>query len=220
MPHLHRDDEVFVLDLGNTENRLHPDWITDVNTKLDEVETTEGPRALVTTATGKYWSNGLDLEWITTNTHELATHLDDVHRLLARLLALPVPTVAALQGHTFAAGAMLALAHDFRVMREDRGFFCLPEVDLNIPFTPGMSALVQAKLPPKTAHETMTTGRRYTGITAMAADIVNATAGEDKVLTTALEIARPLAGKPAHTLGTIKTRMYAATLDALRDTTL
>lgn len=220
MPHLRRDGEVFVLDLGDTENRLHPDCLAEINTKLDEVEVTEGPRALVTTATGKYWSNGLDLEWISSNTHKLAAHLDDVHRLLARLLALPVPTVAALQGHAFAAGAMIALAHDFRVMREGRGFFCLPEVDIDIPFTPGMSALVQAKLPPKTAHETMTTGRRYTAITAIAADIVNATAGEDNVLTTALEIVRPLAGKPARTLGTIKTRMYAATLDALRDTTL
>jgi Delta3-Delta2-enoyl-CoA isomerase len=45
MPHLHRDDEAFVLDLGNTENRLHPDRIADINTKLDQVEATESPRA-------------------------------------------------------------------------------------------------------------------------------------------------------------------------------
>ena len=63
-----------------------------------------------------------------------------VHELLARLLEIGVPTVAAIQGHAFAAGAMLALAHDERVMRADRGWSCLPEVDINIPFTPGMSA--------------------------------------------------------------------------------
>jgi enoyl-CoA hydratase/carnithine racemase len=70
-----------------------------------------------------------------------------VQALFARVLGVGVPSVAALQGHTFAAGAMLALAHDQRVMRADRGFFCLPEVDIKIPFTRGMAALIAARLP-------------------------------------------------------------------------
>ncbi len=142
----------------------------------------------------------------------------DVHAVLARLLALPVPTVAAVQGHAFAGGAMLALAHDFRVMRADRGFFCLPEVDINIPFTRGMSGLIQGKLTPRTAHEAMTTGRRYGGTDALAEGIVDAVAHEDDVLSSAIELARPLAGKAGPTLGIIKSRMYPVALDALRDT--
>ena len=43
-------------------------------------------------------------------------------------------------------------------MREDRGYYCLPEVDIRIPFTPGMDALLKARLTPPTAHEAMTTG--------------------------------------------------------------
>ena len=96
---------------------------------------------------------------------------------------------------------MLALAHDFRVMRADRGFFCLPEVDINIPFTRGMSGLIQGKLTQKTAHEAMTTGRRYGGTDALAAGIVDAVAHEDDVLSSAIELARPLAGKAGPTLG-------------------
>lgn len=217
MPSLRRVDEVFLLDLGDTENRLHPDWLRGVNRALDEVEAADGPRALVTTATGKFWSNGLDLEWISKNADQLQPHLVEVHRLLARMLALPVPSVAAVQGHAFAGGAMLALAHDFRVMRVDRGFFCLPEVDLHIPFTPGMTALIQAKLTPKTAHEAMTTGRRYRGPDALAAAIIDATADEGKVVDAALDIAGPLTGKPSATLGLIKQRMYAGALAALAD---
>ncbi|HWN33976.1 MAG TPA: enoyl-CoA hydratase-related protein [Pseudonocardia sp.] len=217
MPSLDRDGEVFVLNLGDNENRWSPDWLAGTNKALDEVEAAEGPRALVTTSTGKFWSNGLDLEWLGQHSDQLGDYLKQVHDLLARVLELPMPTVAALQGHTFAAGAMLALAHDFRVMRADRGFFCLPEVDIQIPFTPGMSALIQAKLTPSVALEAMTTGRRYGGADAKATAIVDATAPEDGVLSAAIEIARPLTSKPGATLGMIKSRMYPTALTALRN---
>jgi enoyl-CoA hydratase/carnithine racemase len=217
MPSLDRDGDVFVLNLGDTENRWHPDWLASANKALDEVAATEGPRALVTTATGKFWSNGLDLEWAGAHHDQFSSYVAEVHALLARVLELPMPTVAALQGHTFAAGAMLALAHDFRVMREDRGFFCLPEVDIQIPFTPGMSALIQAKLTPKVALEAMTTGRRYGGADAHKAAIVDRITAEDAVLSSAIELARPLASKPGATLGMIKSRMFPDALAALRN---
>jgi enoyl-CoA hydratase/carnithine racemase len=217
MPTLDRDGEVFVLDLGDTENRFHPDWLAAAQEHLTAVDAAEGHRALVTTATGKFFSNGLDLDWLADNGERFRDYVIDVHALLARFLALPVATVAAVQGHAFAGGAMVALAHDFRVMRADRGFFCLPEVDINIPFTRGMGGLIQGKLKPKTAHEAMTTGRRYGGTDALANDIVDAVAHEDDVLSSAIEMARPLAGKAGATLGIIKSRMYADALAALRD---
>jgi len=220
MPNLSRTGDVFVLDLGDTENRFHPDWLAAVDEALTEVAKTDGPRALVTSATGKFWSNGLDLDWLGRNADEFESYATSVQALLARVLELPVPTVAALQGHVFAAGAMLALAHDFRVMRADRGFFCLPEVDIHIPFTPGMSALIQARLAPQVAHEAMTTGRRYGGTDAAAAGIVDATAAEGAVLDAAVERAAAMAGKASPTLGTIKSRMYAPALAALREASL
>ncbi|MGH8863020.1 MAG: enoyl-CoA hydratase/isomerase family protein, partial [Jatrophihabitantaceae bacterium] len=64
MTGLARDGDVFVLDLGDTENRFHPDWLVAVQAHLTAVESAEGARALVTTATGKFFSNGLDLDWL------------------------------------------------------------------------------------------------------------------------------------------------------------
>jgi enoyl-CoA hydratase/carnithine racemase len=217
MPVLDRHDDVFVLDLGDTENRFSPDWLTAVEAALDEVAGADGPRALVTVASGKFFSNGLDLDWLFAHADQHEDYVVRVHELLARVLALPVITVAALQGHTFAAGAMLSLAHDFRVMRADRGFWCLPEADIGIPFTQGMSALIQARLAPQTAHEAMTTGRRYGGEEARAAAVVDRAVDEDSVRTTAVELAASMAGKAGDTLGTIKARMYAPVLAALRD---
>lgn len=48
------------------------------------------------------------------------------------MLTLPMPTVAAVTGHAFGGGALLAMAHDWRVMRGDRGYFCFPEVDIRL----------------------------------------------------------------------------------------
>jgi enoyl-CoA hydratase/carnithine racemase len=216
MSSLTRNDAVFVLDLGDGENRFNPDSLDALEGYLDEIEAAATPRALVTAATGKIWSNGLDLEWMAAHGDEAMAFVSRVHALLARVLELSVPSVAALQGHTFAAGAMLALAHDQRVMRADRGFFCLPEIDINIPFTPGMSALIAARLPVGTAHESMTTGRRYGGSDAAVAGIVEEAIGEADVLPRAIERAAELADKSPDTLRTIKQRLYSGPLQALR----
>ncbi|KJE20171.1 enoyl-CoA hydratase/carnithine racemase [Frankia torreyi] len=220
MPKLERDGEVFVLHLDpDDENRFHPDRLAAVEAALDEVDAAAGPRALVTVGGGKFWSTGLDLDWLLSNADRSAAYLDRVHALFARTLASPVVTVAALNGHTFAAGAMWALAHDLRVMRLDRGFFCLPEVDLDLPFQSGMSALIRARLTPATAHEAMTTGRRYGGGQALAAGIVDAVAQADQLLAAAVERARPLAAKARPVRAQIKETLYAETLTALRTPT-
>lgn len=211
MVQLHARDGIHVLDFGDDENRLSPAWLDAVDEALDTV-VADG-RPLVTTGTGKFYSNGLDLEWLGAHPDELGSYVAKVQALFARVLTLPVPTVAAINGHAFGAGAMVAMAHDWRVMRADRGFFCFPEVDIHIPFTPGMAALVQAKVTPRTAVDAMTTGRRFGGPDAAAAGLVDATTDETGLVEAATGFVAGLSGKDAGTLGAIKSVMYA---DAVR----
>ena len=217
MPTLDNDGDVWILHLGDDENRFNPDSMTAITEALDEVVAKPEPRALVTTAGGKIWSNGLDLDWLSQNQDQVQPFVDQVHELLAKFLAAPVVTVAAIQGHCFAAGAMLALAHDWRVMRADRGFFCLPEADINIPFTPGMSALIQSRLTPAAASSAMVGAKRFGGEEAAGLGIVDAAVPEDQVVAQAVELAGAHAAKLGGTLATIKARMYAPALATLRD---
>lgn len=216
MPTLDRTDDVFLLRLDADENRFNPTWLAAVNALLDEVDAAPGPKALVTVGQGKFWSNGLDLEWMATAPEQAGEFVATVHALLARILVAPYRTVAALNGHTFAAGAMLAIAHDTAVMRADRGFLCLPEVDIHIPFTPGMAALIQSRLSKAAAHEAMTTGRRYGGADAAAAGIVAAAVPDEEVLPAALERAKAYAHTAGDTLGAIKLGMYGPAVETLR----
>lgn len=225
MPYLERDGDVHILFLGpegsteDSENRFHPDWIDTVHSLLDEVEAISGPSALVTSATGKFFTNGLDTDWLFANLDKITSYLDRVHTLYTRLLTFPMATVAAVQGHAFGAGAMLATAHDFRVVRADRGFYCLPEVSLNMPFTIGMSALITGRLPKQTAVEAMTTGKRYGGPDAVAAGIADAVADVDRVLPDAVARAAALTGTRGPNLAGIKRGIHADVLAALNTPT-
>jgi enoyl-CoA hydratase/carnithine racemase len=212
---LQRDGDVFVLRFDDAENRFNPAFLDGIHEALDTVGKTDGPRALVTVGTGKFYSNGLDLDWLGAHGDQAEAYLGRVHGVFARLLSLPLPTVAAINGHAFAAGAMLALSHDVAVMRTGRGYFCLPEVDLPMPFTPGMNALLRARLSAATAHEAMVTGRRYTAEEALGAGIVAHIAAEAEVLSTAIGIAASLAPKDGVMVGKIRTDLYRPAIEAL-----
>ncbi|WP_458685611.1 enoyl-CoA hydratase-related protein [Nocardia tengchongensis] len=209
-------DKIAVLDLGDTENRFSPEVLNAIDEHLDTV-LIDGADALITTAAGKFYSNGLDLDWLSAHGERAEWYVARVQALLARLLTFPVPTAAALPGHAFGAGAMLALAHDYRVMRADRGYFCFPEADIRIPFTRGIAALIQAKLTPRSAMASMTTGRRFGGPEALAYDLVDATADLDTLTDTAAALLAPIGAKDQATLGAIKTTMFADAVSALRN---
>jgi enoyl-CoA hydratase/carnithine racemase len=214
---LTRGDQVWTLNIGDDENRFSPEWLTGMEESLAAVRSSDEPCALVIGASGKFYSNGLDLEWVLAHADEWVAYVQRVQNIFTNVLTLPVPTVAAINGHCFAAGAMLALACDYRVMREDRGFFCLPEVDINIPFSPGMSALIMSKLSPRAAADAMMTGRRYDAPAALASGVVDGICSLDDLAETADAVVRPLVGKDKMTLGTIKSVMYADVVEALAE---
>jgi enoyl-CoA hydratase/carnithine racemase len=213
---LQRKDAVFILTMQSGENRFNRSFLTALNEALDTVEAADGPAALVTQGQGKFYSNGLDLDWMLAQQPEVIdAFLHDFERLFARLLVLPMISVAALNGHVFAGGAMFSLAHDFRVMRTGRGFWCLPEVDMGMPLRPGMNALITGRLAKNTAHEAIVTGRRYAAEQAHAAGIVQATAPEEDVLGEAVALATPHVGKSREAMVALKTEMYRDLLAVL-----
>jgi enoyl-CoA hydratase/carnithine racemase len=205
---LNSTSSVWMLDLGQDENRFTPRFLTEFNQTLDAITESSEPAALVITATGKFFSNGLDLELFQPDAKDWGSHVSAVESLFARVLTLPVPTVCAINGHCFAAGAMLALACDYRVMRTNQGFFCIPAIDLKIPITLGMTSLIKAKLTPRSALDLMATGWRYNAPAAREAGIVDAICDAEDLINIAKGMVVGLAGKDRHTLGEIKSTVY------------
>jgi enoyl-CoA hydratase/carnithine racemase len=210
MIEIERAGAVSVVRLGHGENRFDRTSVDALHHALDEIERRPGPLAVVTAGEGKFYSNGLDLDWMARAAGDAAPMLEDVHRLFGRLLRFPALTVAAVNGHAFAAGAMFACAHDVVVMRADRGYWCIPEVDLGLPLTPAMYAVLAAKVPPPALHDAILTGRRYAAADALSAGIVHHAVPGDAVLDRAVELATALADKSRTVVAEHKKMMYAA----------
>jgi enoyl-CoA hydratase/carnithine racemase len=205
-----RHGNVVVATWRDGENRMNPDTLAVLNELAAELEGDETAGALVVTGEGKFFSNGLDLERFAGNRDELLATVSMLPRLLGRLFVLPAYTVAAINGHAFAGGAMLTCAFDHRVMREDRGYWCLNEADIGLPLTAEMVAAVLGRLPRAAALEAMLTARRYGAGDASAAGIVDEVASESRLLELAIERAAYVAAKHRDVVAAHKRHAFGA----------
>ncbi|ORY94709.1 ClpP/crotonase-like domain-containing protein [Syncephalastrum racemosum] len=194
---LSRDGPLFILHLHHADNRFTTEFCKAILKALQIVEdiflACEDPTdmALVTIGQGKIYSNGLQLE------HAVGypPFMDYYLTLLRRMLTFCIPTVAALNGHAFAGGCMLAMAHDYRVMRSDRGYLCMNEVDLPSPLAPGMAAILRYQLTPVTFRNMVLQGHRFTAQEALDQGIVDEIAPEKEVFDRAKALALKWAPK-------------------------
>jgi len=206
---LTREGPVAVLTWNEGENRINLDSLARLNALLDELESVEGPLSLVLTGSGKFFCNGLDLERFG-DRDEFVETLHRLEHTIGRLLVFPAYTVAALNGHAFAGGALISCAFDYRVMREDRGYWCMNEAEIGLALDERLWSILANRLPRATAIVAATTARRFSGPDALHHGIVEAVAGESDVLAHALQVAESMAHLDRPTLGVHKRLAHGA----------
>lgn len=207
-------DSVAVVTMANGENRQNPTFAAEMLNALATAESDERVRALVLSSSDeKNWSQGVDLAWMLDAQQKgdeegIRSFMYGMNKVFACMLTIPIPTIAAINGHAFGNGAMLACSCDFRFMRADRGYFCFPEVDINIPFMPSMIAFVRKAIPEYRFNELKLTGRRATA-TELEEDkvIVAACADRDATFETAMDFAMSF-NKGRGIFGEHKRRMH------------
>lgn len=157
-------DSIAVLTMNTAENRHNPEFLTEFNQHLDQIEADQKIKSVILTSSSeKNWSLGIDLAWMSqsTNTPEIISEfMTDLAGLLKRLVTFPMPLIAAMNGHSYGNGAILACACDFRFMKSDKGFFCFPEVDVLVPFVPSMFPLINKAIPQTFFNRLAMTGQR------------------------------------------------------------
>ena len=183
---------------------FNPDTLAAMHRELDAALDNEATQAVFLRGEGKNFSQGLDLEYLSANQEIFSQFVTETMHLAGRMLAFPMPIVSLVNGHAFGLGAMIVLASDYAVMRSDRGFFCLPEIDIGMTLTVRMNALVKARLSQRALRETLLTGGRLTGEQARRLDIVDAVGEESDLEALGLQVASPMLGKPREQLSGLK----------------
>ena len=183
--------------------------------------------ALITTGQAdekaKFYSNGLDFESATSDPNFFDTHLNRVYEML---LTFPMPTVASIGGHCFAAGFGMAMAHDYRVFNGTKGYMCMNEIDFGAQIPPGLYAALTSKMTSNILmRKVVLEGHRFGAKDALEEkmiDIISPTKGEEggagKTLQTSTELAKKVALKAgADAYQSNKLVMYASHLAILRE---
>jgi enoyl-CoA hydratase/carnithine racemase len=207
---LTREGSVAVLTWNEGENRINLDSLARLNELLDELEKVDGPLSVVLTGTGKFFCNGLDLERFADKRDEFVATLHELEQTIGRLLVFPAYTVAAINGHAFAGGALISCAFDYRVMREDRGYWCMNEAEIGLVLDERLWSILTNRLPRATATVAATTARRFSGPDALRFGIVEAVASESDVLANAITVAESMANLDRSTLGQHKRLAHGA----------
>jgi enoyl-CoA hydratase/carnithine racemase len=191
-----QEEHVVTLTLNDGENRYNPTFLDAFLKALDSVEADTDATTLVVTASHeKIFSNGIDLEWLVPviqggDVAGAKRFFYQLNQLFRRVVTFPLTTVAAISGHAFAGGAILACAFDFRYMRSDRGYFCFPEVDLGIPFLPGMNALLKKAIPYYMVEEMELTGIRLSAEQCQTHHIIRKACHIDDLMNETLAFAK------------------------------
>ncbi len=209
---------VFMNREGNKQNLA---FAQAMNSVLAEVINDPDITATVLASTDpKHWSIGVDVEWVLSQMKEpgaprVKEFMYTMNEVFKKLLLFPVPVIAAINGHAFGNGALLACTCDFRMMNEARGFFCFPEVDLGIPFLPGMTAFSRKAIPEYKLNELVFTGKKATA-GELSADhvLVKSCENAEVLMEEALSFAGKLQKKRG-IFGELKKRMHKSIIEVL-----
>ena len=200
------------------EHRFNIPFIRRLSTVLDLVEKEEPKLAgVIMRGEGKYWSNGIDIEFIKAHPDLASEVQKGIEHLMARVLSLGLVTVALLNGHATAAGGILALCCDYRVM-SDRGLFFLPAVQLGIAYSQGFVEVVQSKVKDhRVLRDMLLFSKRYDSKDLYALGLVDLLVPPDEAMDTCAKLIRSDFQKHHDSLSEVKKRMYKQAITALTD---
>jgi enoyl-CoA hydratase/carnithine racemase len=159
---------VLTMNRPESLNAITSDMLNILESELDVIEKDDS-RAVILTGAGRAFCPGSDIK---SPPDDVRARIDQVHRLIRRLLEFPKLSIAAINGLALGGGLELALACTFRVAERDAKLG-LPEIKIGLMPAYGGTALLPRLIGLGRAQEMMLGGRSIAGQAALSIGLVN-----------------------------------------------
>ncbi|KAJ3483389.1 hypothetical protein NLI96_g6343 [Meripilus lineatus] len=208
---------------------VEKDWRDAWRVSFAQKSKTGGEGALIIVGNrsqNKFFSNGLDFQSVVSDPAIATTFFPVIFNpLMRRIVTFPIPTIAAINGHAFAAGMILSLCCDYRVMTDGskrNAWMCMNEIHFGAGLPLSLTSIIRtkvsdARLQRKIALE----GHRFTPQEALEGGLIDQIVNGDTeaVIAKAQELANTVSHLPRlGSYGVIKRELYRDFLeDSCRD---
>jgi enoyl-CoA hydratase/carnithine racemase len=198
------------------EHRFNPCFMDEFESCLTTVESNSAYGGLILTGSGKYFSNGFDTQYIRSNITVTSALQKRVELVMSRILKLPLLTISLINGHCTAAGAVLSLCTDFRIMAE-KGLFFTPAVKLGIVYSQGLIEVVKSKVSdPHLLRDILLLSRRYSSEDLLRLSLIQSRVSSiDEGFNEIDRIIQTHTGFVGSSLGEVRARMHKQAIEAL-----
>ena len=171
-------------------------------------------RAVIITGSGSSFSAGVDLFRIVKDGPEYGRRfLPVLDGFLHRVLTLPKPAIAAINGHAIAGGCILAAACDHRIMTEGNGRIGIPELAVGVPFPALPLQIMSARLADGALRDLVFSGRTVLIDEAKAMGLIDEKCPSGMLMDRAMEVAQRMAAIPAGAFALTKEAFYTPILE-------
>src|SRR5260221_10088247 len=175
-------------------NAIGPDFIGGLTGLLDGLA---DAGAAVITGRGGTFSAGLDLPALVDLDREpMYRFIEQFNALMLRIFELPIPLVAAVNGHAIAGGCVLALQADLRLAADRDARIGLNETQLGIGLPAVVLETLRCQVPASSLAPIALEGRLFSPREALAFGLVHEVVPEGELIEKALQRAQALAALP------------------------
>jgi len=186
-------------------NALNEPMIEEIGSCFSQLETDDSVKAIILGGAGKFFSFGFDIpEFLTYSKEEFFRHLTKFVSVCTQIYLFPKPVVAALNGHTMAAGCILALACDYRIMVSGKAKISINEITLGASVDAGCVEMLRHLVGGRNAERILFSGAMYSAEEAERLGLVDKVVDEANLREEAAKIAWDFSAKDSAAFRSIK----------------
>jgi enoyl-CoA hydratase len=214
--HIERDRELAILRMqAGKANAMSPETIRRLATLCDEVQASDA-RALVITGDGRSFSAGLALpQLIELDRATMRAFMAEFKHTMLRVFQLPLPVVAAIDGHAIAGGCVLACQCDVRLAADRASKFGVTEVQLGIGLPAVVIETLRLILPASSLLPVALMGGSFEPREALRLGLLDEVVAPEQLLARACERARELATLPTAAYAQVKLAWRRPAVEAI-----